>query len=261
MEDSFAIRVKGAYYDFLKSVIPGTSEHDVRSRFIQHFIRKGLGYPEKCIINEKKWADIWLLEKPPVSKTKKDKESYSLRTLPIVVIETKAIDMKNELLSQEANIQQAFKYVAPGATKYVALTNFRRLILWRIENSLEPQSLREAIADVYVEAEATHALFSSQLNKLIPIFFEEITKVYDDFFSSPRISLSESKNFEAFTKIVKWKILDESLIPQFERLATFLSKKYSEYQEKERGFKQLIDANEKKNQKNRTAHLGKRLQI
>ena len=205
MEEGLENRIRNAYARFLKSVVPEASEHDVRARFIQHFIHKGLGYPEKCYINEKKWADIWLLDKKVQAVPKKEKEFYRLQTLPIVVIETKNINTKNKELSQEGNIIQAFKYIAPGATRYVALTNFKRFILWHIGDSLKPQPLKKAIADVDIEAEITHATFGSQLNHLIPICFEEISKVYDDFAASPNINLGEPKNFEAFTKIVKWK--------------------------------------------------------
>ena len=62
---SFADRVKKAYEEFYKSVTVG-KEHDVRGRFIRHVIIDGLGYPEDCYLNEKEWADIWLLESKPL---------------------------------------------------------------------------------------------------------------------------------------------------------------------------------------------------
>jgi type I restriction-modification system DNA methylase subunit len=249
MEDSLAKRIRDAYLRFHKSLVSGASEHDVRSRFIQHFILNGLGYPEKCYINEKKWADIWLLDRSAPTAAKREKESYRLRALPIVVIETKNIDTNNRDLPQEQNIKQAFSYVAPGATKYVALTNFKRFILWQVQQSLNPQPLRSAAADVDIEAEVTHVSFGSNLNDLIPICFEEISKVYDDFSTSPKIDLGDAQNFEAFTKIVKWKILDESLIPQFQRRALALNERYSEYQEKKKNFEIIMNSTAKKSQK------------
>ena len=89
-EQSLAKRIKDAYLKFHKSIIPETSEHDVRSRFIQYFIREGLGYPDKCYINEKKWADIWLLDKEARRSPKGEKEQFRLQVLPVVVIETKS---------------------------------------------------------------------------------------------------------------------------------------------------------------------------
>jgi len=247
MEESLAKRIRKAYLRFLKSVVPETSEHDIRSRFIQHFIHRGLGYPEKCYINEKKWADIWLLDKKANAPPKRKKEDYRLRALPVVVIETKNMDTKNKTLPQNENIKQAFKYIAPGATRYVVLTNFKRFILWQVRDSLNPQPLKRAVADVDLEAEVTHVSFSSQLNKLVPICFEEISKVYDDFSSSPSIDLGEPQNFEAFTKIVKWKILDESLIPQFQRLAISLKERCSEYEEKKKNLKIVTKSIDKQN--------------
>jgi hypothetical protein len=240
MEDSYAKRIRDAYLRFHKSLVSGTSEHDVRSRFIQHFILKGLGYPEKCYINEKKWADIWLLDRIAPATPK--------RVLPVVVIETKDINTSNRDLPKEKNIEQAFSYVAPGATRYVALTNFRRFILWQIRNSLNPQPLKSAVADVDIEAEVTHASFGSSLNHLIPICFEEICKVYDDFSVSPNIDLGDAQNFEAFAKIVKWKILDESLIPQFQRHASALSGRYSEFEGKKKNLQLIMNSAAKKSQ-------------
>jgi len=248
MAESLGNRIRNAYLRFHKSLVPEASEHDVRSRFIHHFIRDGLGYPEKCYINEKKWADIWLLDRSAPTVPKREKEDYRFRALPIVVIETKGIETKNKELPQEENIKQAFRYIAPGATRYVGLTNFKRFILWHVRDSLNPQPLKSAIADVDIEAEVTHVSFASQLNQLIPICFEEISKVYDDFSTSPNIDLGDPQNFEAFTKIVKWKVLDESLIPQFQRLATSLRTKYSEYEEKKKNVEMVLKSFNKKNQ-------------
>ena len=41
MVESLAERIKNAYLRFLKSIVPETSEHDVRSRFIQHLFTEG----------------------------------------------------------------------------------------------------------------------------------------------------------------------------------------------------------------------------
>lgn len=239
-ETSLARRIKYSYLKFLKSIVPETSEHDVRTRFIQHFVREGLGYPEKCYINEKKWADIWLLDKEARRPPKGEKEQFRLEVLPVVVIETKSLETENRKLPTQGNIEQVFKYIAPGATKYVALTNFKRFILWRIQDSLNPQPLRNAVVDVDIDAEVTHISFASQLNQLSVICFEELSSIYDDFSTSPNIDLGDPRNFDAFTKIVKWRILDESLIPQFQRLALVLNKKYSEYEEKKKGIENLM---------------------
>jgi type I restriction-modification system DNA methylase subunit len=268
MGENLAKRIRKAYLRFLKSVVSETSEHDVRSRFIQHFIYGGLGYPEKCCINEKKWADIWLLEREAKRRKIRNKENYRLQSLPVVVIETKPIETENKALPKDENIKQVFRYVAPGATRYVALTNFKRFILWHIRDSLDPQSLRQAVADVDIEAEVTHVSFASQVNKLAPLCFEEISRVYDDFSTSPNIDLGEPENFEAFTKIVKWKILDETLIPQFERLAIFLNQRHSEYEEKRKNLKSIMESinkNNKVGEKNsywqKTADLERQLRL
>ena len=221
---SFADRLREAYRNFYKSIVPGGKEHDIRMRFIHHVVWKGFGYPERCVINEKNRTDIWLLDREPIAKKKG-------KIFPIVVIETKDFNRVDDkaLLSKE-NIRQAFSYAVYGATRYIVLTNFRRFVLWRAEDPA-----RAPIADLNLYAEALSVPFVSKINELIPISYEEILRVYEDFSISMNIDLADSSNFETFTSLVKWKLLDELLIPQFRRLAENLSKKYVSYeQEKEK---------------------------
>lgn len=219
----FADRLREAYRDFEKSLVPGGKEHDIRMRFIQHVVWKGFGYPERCVINEKNRSDIWLLDKEVTKKKKR-------QVFPIMVIETKDFNrVKDRALLSKTNRNQTFSYIVSGSTRYVALTNFRRFILWRVENPDKP------IADLNLHAEVFTVPLISQINDLIQISYEEISRVYDDFTLSNIIDLADSSNFEDFTSLVKWKLFDELLIPQFRRLAENLCKKYESYEfEKEK---------------------------
>ena len=140
----YKARMKAAYKDFLNSITIG-HEHDIRGRFIQHFILGGLGYPENCYLNEQEWSDIWLLEKEPAKTAtrKRPKEDVIRVVLPTVIIETKDFDTENEKLLTTSNLEQTFRYplATRGATRYVALTNFKRLVVWR-----SPQGIRSPVA-------------------------------------------------------------------------------------------------------------------
>jgi type I restriction-modification system DNA methylase subunit len=231
---SFENRIKKAYAAFYESVTVG-KEHDVRTRFIRHFVIDGLGYPENCYLNEKDWADIWLLDKAPLERpTKRDKDTSRLRILPVAIIETKDFDLPNEKLASRENISQAFSYALKtrAATRYVGLTNFKRLLVWRFEAPYDLDHIPRPIADVNLEAELQHSVFVSRLQELACISYEEIVKTYDDFTASSNIDLAVDENFDLFTSVVKWKILDENLIPLFRSLAEKLGEEHETYKDK-----------------------------
>lgn len=247
-------RIKNAYADFYKSVTIG-KEHDVRGRFIQHVILDGLGYPENCYLNEKDWADIWLLDKPPLKKvTRRDKEFSRLRILPIVIIETKDFTLPNNKLPSKKNISQVFSYALKtrAATKYVGLTNFRRFIVWKFEAPYRIDPPPKPIADVNLEAELQHSVFSSRLQELVCVCYEEILRTYDDFSISANIDLANDENFNLFTSVVKWKILDENLIPMFRSLTEKLSEEHQNYVNKLKRLKYLKHVNKSEEDSNVT---------
>src|SRR5260370_2195697 len=176
MSHSFFSDFRSAYQHFLASLVRGKGrEHDIRGRFIDHVIRKGLGYDEKSVLNEIDKTDIWLIDSPLGSR----KGSQ----LPTVVIETKDFhSVNNARLSDDVNIAQAFKYIRAGATRYVGLTNFKRFILWSVETSTAPQPLRAAIADVDMQAQSENQTFgASDINRLAAISSAEISRIYDNF--------------------------------------------------------------------------------
>jgi type I restriction-modification system DNA methylase subunit len=231
---NFENRIKRAYEEFYRSVTVG-KEHDVRARFIRHVILDGLGYPENCYLNEKDWADIWLLDRPPVGgPARRDKDTSRLRILPTVIIETKDFDLADNKLASKENISQVFGYALKtrAVTHYVGLTNFKRLIVWKFESQYELDHTPKPIADVNLEAELKHSVFSSRLQELVAISYEEILKTYDDFTASTNIDLANDENFDLFSSVVKWKILDENLIPVFRSLTEKLDEEYQSYSDK-----------------------------
>jgi type I restriction-modification system DNA methylase subunit len=239
--NSFEERIKKAYVEFYKSVTVG-KEHDVRGRFIRHVIIDGLGYPEDCYLNEKDWADIWLLDrKPLVRPSRQDKDESRFRVLPSVIIETKEFDTPDNKLPSKENLYQVVSYALKTrtTTRYVALTNFKRFIIWRFEPPYNVDQMPKAIVDVNLEAEMQHSVFSSGLQGLYCISYEEILKTYDNFVLSANIDLTNDENFEVFTSVVKWKILDENLIPMFRSLALTLIFEHKTYVDKRNNLEYL----------------------
>ena len=245
---SFVDKVKKAYEEFYKTVTVG-KEHDVRGRFIRHVIIDGLGYPEDCYLNEKDWADIWLLERKPLVKpARRDKDESRFRILPAVIIETKEIDLPDNKLPSKENLVQVVGYALKtrATTRYIALTNFKRFIVWRFEAPYNVDQMPKPLVDVNLEAEMQHSVFSSGLQGLASISYDEILKTYDNFSSSSNIDLANDDNFELFTSVVKWKILDENLIPVFKSLAINLLAEYENFAVKQSSLQYLKKSTDKR---------------
>lgn len=241
----FENRMRKAYGKFYKSVTVG-KEHDTRGRFIQHVIQEGLGYPEDCYLNEKDWADILLLDRPPVGIAPKGSREPRFRgVFPIVIIETKEFNTPNNKLLTKENYDQASGYARKtrAVTRYTCLTNFKRFAIWEVSAPNSVSQVPKPIVDVDLEAEHHHSVFSSKLRELACISYEEVLRTYDDFAVSASIDLSSDENFNLFTSVVKWKILDETLIPLFRTLAEKLLDEYQDYETKHKQFAYLKNAN------------------
>jgi len=229
LEHSFAEKIRKAYREFSEATV-SAGEIDLRTRFINHVIMDGFGYPEKCWISEKNWTDIWLFDREVGSLPKRKKDDLKLKTFPVVVIETKPIHVHKASLLSEENIQQAHRYAIRGITQYVALTNFKNFIVWRV-------GVEKPIADVDLEAETFETPFQPRINELATVSYEGISKIYDNFSTPMDIDLSDPEEFDIFTHLVKWKLLDEILIPQFQRIASSLLEKFHTFEDRHKELK------------------------
>ena len=61
-EISFTEKVLGAFKNVIKEIEKGSSEHDVRYRFVKYFVEEVLGYEPKYIKWEKKRADLTIVD-------------------------------------------------------------------------------------------------------------------------------------------------------------------------------------------------------
>ncbi len=115
-EAGFAEEVLKAFRNTIKEIEKGSSEHDVRYRFVKYFVEGVLGYESKFIKWEKNRADLTIV----------DENDFA-----VLKIETKR---PTENIDKPEYEEQAFKY-AEDTTRYIGLTNFLRLKLWEVKRS------------------------------------------------------------------------------------------------------------------------------
>ncbi len=113
-EVGFAEEVLKAFKSIIKEIEKGSSEHDVRYRFVKYFIEGVLGYEPKYIRWEKRRADLTIV----------DENDFA-----VIKIETKR---PSEDIEKPEYEEQAFRY-EEEVTKYIGLTNFVRLKLWEVK--------------------------------------------------------------------------------------------------------------------------------
>ena len=68
-EISFIEKVLGAFKNVDKEIDKGSSEHDVRYRFVKYFVENVLGYEPKYIKWEKKRADLTIIDENDLIKS------------------------------------------------------------------------------------------------------------------------------------------------------------------------------------------------
>lgn len=115
-EINFVENVLKAFENISKEIEKGSSEHDVRYRFVKYFIEEVLGYEPKYIKWEKKRADLTII----------DENDFA-----VIKIETKR---PTEIIEKIKHEEQAFKY-EEETTKFIGLTNFLKFKLWEIKKT------------------------------------------------------------------------------------------------------------------------------
>ncbi|MEM5778925.1 MAG: N-6 DNA methylase, partial [Candidatus Aenigmatarchaeota archaeon] len=116
MKDSlnFVEKVLEAFKKIIKEIEKGSSEYDIRYRFVKYFLEETLGYEPKYIKWEKNRADLTIV----------DENDFA-----VIKIETKK---PKEDIDRKDHEEQAFKY-EEETTRYIGLTNFLRFKLWEIQ--------------------------------------------------------------------------------------------------------------------------------
>lgn len=113
---SFTENVIRAFKNVIREMEKGSSEYDIRYRFVKYFIEKVLKYEPRYIKWEKKRADLTII----------DENNFA-----VIKIETKR---PTENIDKAEHEEQAFKY-EEETTKYIGLTNFLRFKLWEVKKT------------------------------------------------------------------------------------------------------------------------------
>jgi type I restriction-modification system DNA methylase subunit len=115
-ETGFVENVLKAFKNTIKEIEKGSTEHDIRYRFVKYFIEEVLGYEPKYIKWEKKKADLTII----------DENDFA-----VVKIETKR---PTESIDKRQHEEQAFKY-EEETTRFIGLTNFLQFKLWELKKT------------------------------------------------------------------------------------------------------------------------------
>ena len=138
-----------------KEIEKGSSEHDVRYRFVKYFVEEVLGYEPKYIKWEKKRADLTII----------DENDFA-----VIKIETKKPTVN---INKPEYEEQAFKY-EEEATRFIGLTNFLQFKLWEIKRKENKLIINIDFSSI-VEQKKTFTDLSSDEQSQI-LFLNNLTK-------------------------------------------------------------------------------------
>jgi len=111
---SFTEKILKSFKSITKEIEKGSSEHDVRYRFVKYFVEEVLGYEPKYIKWEKKRADLTIV----------DENDFA-----VIKIGT---ERPTENIDKPQYEEQTFKY-EEETTKFIGLTNFLQFKLWEVK--------------------------------------------------------------------------------------------------------------------------------
>ena len=154
-EISFTENVLKAFKSIIKEIEKGSSEYDVRYRFVKYFVEGVLGYEPKYIKWEKKRADLTII----------DENDFA-----VIKIETKRPTENIDRLEYK---EQAFKY-EEGTTKYIGLTNFLRFKLWEIKKTGSELKVDIDFSKILEQRKMIENLSSEEKSQIL--FLNNLTK-------------------------------------------------------------------------------------
>src|SRR3989344_7237355 len=154
-ETGFAENVLKAFKSIIKEIEKGSSEHDVRYRFVKYFIEEVLGYEPKYIKWEKKRADLTII----------DENDFA-----VIKIETKR---PTESIDKKDHEEQAFKY-EEETTRFIGLTNFLQFKLWEIMKTGSKLRLNLDFSKILEQRKPIENLSAEEKSQLL--FLNNLTK-------------------------------------------------------------------------------------
>jgi type I restriction-modification system DNA methylase subunit len=154
-EENFADKIIKSFKNISKEIEKGSSEHDVRYRFVKYFVEEVLGYEPKYIKWEKKRADLTII----------DENDFA-----VVKIETKKPKVN---INKPEHEEQAFKY-EEEVTRYIGLTNFLQLKIWEIKRKKSELKVDIDFAKLLEEKKSFNELSSDEKSQIL--FLNNLTK-------------------------------------------------------------------------------------
>jgi type I restriction-modification system DNA methylase subunit len=154
-ETGFTENVLKAFKSIVKEIEKGSSEHDVRYRFVKYFVEEVLGYEPKYIKWEKKRADLTII----------DENDFA-----VIKIETKR---PTESIDKVQHEEQAFKY-EEETTRFIGLTNFLQFKLWEVKKTGSELRLNLDFAKILEQSKPIENLSSEEKSQIL--FLNNLTK-------------------------------------------------------------------------------------
>lgn len=154
-EESFADKVIKSFKNITKEIEKGSSEHDVRYRFVKYFVEEVLNYEPKYIKWEKKRADLTII----------DENDFA-----VIKIETKKPTVN---INKPEHEEQAFKY-EEEATRYIGLTNFLQFKLWEIKRKESTLKVNIDFSSIVEQKKSLEDLSSDEQSQIL--FLNNLTK-------------------------------------------------------------------------------------
>jgi type I restriction-modification system DNA methylase subunit len=154
-ETSFVENVLKAFKNIIREIEKGSSEHDVRYRFVKYFVEEVLGYEPKYIKWEKKRADLTII----------DENDFA-----VIKIETKR---PTESIDKTQHEEQAFKY-EEDTTRFIGLTNFLQFKVWEVKKTGSELRLNLDFAKILEQKKLIENLSAEEKSQIL--FLNNLTK-------------------------------------------------------------------------------------
>ena len=154
-EASFSENIIKSFQKIIKEIEKGSSEHDIRYRFVKYFVEEVLGYEPKYIKWEKKRADLTII----------DENDFA-----VIKIETKKPTVN---INKPEYEEQAFKY-EEEATRFIGLTNFLQFKLWEIKQKGTKLIINIDFSSVVERKKSFRDLSSDEQSQIL--FLNNLTK-------------------------------------------------------------------------------------
>jgi len=151
----FSEKVLKGFKNIIKEIEKGSSEHDIRYRFVKYFVEEVLEYEPKYIKWEKKRADLTIV----------DENDFA-----VIKIETKR---PSESIDKIQHEEQAFKY-EEDTTKFIGLTNFLQFKLWEIKRNSKELRVNLDFSRILEQRKPVDNLSSEEKTQIL--FLNNLTK-------------------------------------------------------------------------------------